>query len=73
MDIQATKIELAKMILDIEDSSLLEKVRNLIAKEKKDFYDGFSEGEKLEIRYGIDQLDSGKSISWKDFKTQRGR
>ncbi len=73
MDIQTSKIELAKMILEIEDSNLLEKVRILIAREEKDFYYRFSEDEKLEIRYGIDQLDSGKSISWADYKTKRGR
>ncbi|TRW25297.1 hypothetical protein FMM05_08315 [Flavobacterium zepuense] len=71
MDIQASKIELAKMILDLEDSKLIEKVRKLITKEKKDFYDELSEDEKLEVRYGIEQLDRGEKISWEDFKIRR--
>jgi len=71
MDIQASKIELAKMIMEIEDSKLIEKVRNLINKEKKDFYDKLSEDEKLEVRYGIEQLDRGQKISWEDFKIRR--
>ena len=66
MDIQASKIELAKMIMEIEDSKLIEKVRNLINKEKKDFYDKLSEDEKLEVRYGIEQLDRGQKISWEE-------
>ncbi|KGO93248.1 hypothetical protein [Flavobacterium subsaxonicum] len=68
MDIQASKIELAKMILDLEDSKLIEKVRKLLTKEKKDFYDEFTEDQKLEIQYGIEQLDRGERISWEDLK-----
>lgn len=66
MDIQASKIELAKMILDLDDSKLIEKVRKLITKEKKDFYDELSEDQKLEIQFGIDQLDRGEKVSWED-------
>lgn len=66
MDIQASKIELAKMVLDLEDSKLIEKVRKLITKEKKDFYDELSEDQKLEIQFGIEQLDRGEKVSWED-------
>jgi hypothetical protein len=71
MDIQASKIELAKMILDLEDSKLIEKVRKLITKEKKDFYNELSKDQKLEIQFGIDQLDRGEKVSWEDFKLSR--
>lgn len=66
MDIQASKIELAKMILDLEDSKLIEKVRKLITKEKRDFYDELSEDQKLEVQFGIDQLDNSERVSWED-------
>ncbi|MFP9099674.1 hypothetical protein ACLI09_11525 [Flavobacterium sp. RHBU_24] len=68
MDIQAEKIELAKMILDLEDSKLIKKLRRLVTKEKKDFYDEFTEEQKLEIQYGLEQLDRGERISWEDLK-----
>ena len=71
MDFQTSKIELAKMILDLEDSKLIEKLRKLVIKEKKDFYDDFTEDQKLEIQYGIEQLDRGERISWEDFKLRR--
>jgi len=71
MDIQASKIELVKMILDLEDSKLIEKLRKLVIKEKKDFYDDFTEDQKLEIQYGIEQLDRGEKVSWEDFKLRR--
>mgnify|MGYP000907446803 CR=1 FL=1 len=66
MDIQASKIELVKMILDLEDSKLIEKVRKLITKENKDFYTELSEDQKLEIQFGIEQLDKGEKVSWDD-------
>lgn len=66
MDIQASKIELVKMILDLEDSKLIEKVRKLLTTEKKDFYDEFTEDQKLEIQYGIEQLDRGDKVSWEE-------
>lgn len=66
MDIQASKIELVKMILDLEDSKLIEKVRKLITKENKDFYTELSEDQKLEIQFGIEQLDRGEKVSWDD-------
>lgn len=68
MDIQTSKLELMKMILDIEDSSMINKIRKMISREKNDFYDNFSEDEKLEIQYGIDQLDRGESISWEELR-----
>lgn len=71
MDIDASKIELAKMVLEIEDSELIEQVKNLITKGDKDFYGEFTEDEKLEVKFGTDQLDSGETISWEDFKSSR--
>lgn len=71
MDIQASKIEIAKMILDLEDSKLIEKIRKILIKEKKDFYDEFTEDQKLEIQYGIEQLDRGESMSWEEFRAKR--
>ncbi|WP_294819609.1 hypothetical protein [uncultured Flavobacterium sp.] len=66
MDFQATKEELAKMILESEDSKIIDKVRKLLIKEKKDFYDELSEDEKLEVRYGLEQLERGEKIPWEE-------
>ena len=71
MDIQTSKIELVKMILESDDLNIIEKVRSMLTKDKKDFYDTFSEDQKLEIQYGIEQLDGGDKISWEDFKSKR--
>jgi len=67
MDIQTSKIELAKIILSIENTEFIEKIKNFISKEKKDFWDDLTSSEKAEIELGIKQLDSGKRISYDDF------
>jgi hypothetical protein len=67
MDIQAHKIELAKLILEIDNPSLLSKVFKLLKKEKTDFWLELSEEQKEEINIGIKQLDRGERISVKEF------
>lgn len=49
MDIQTTKIELIKEILDIDTPELIEKVVNLLRKEKKDFWDDLTPSQQEEI------------------------
>lgn len=77
MDIQASKIELAKLILNIESPELIEKIKKLLIGESDDFWDNMSASEQEEIAYGIQQLEEGKrisieetlrKISWKSIK-----
>ena len=49
MDMQTTKIELSKEILDIDTPELIEKVVNLLRKEKKDFWDDLTPSQQEEI------------------------
>jgi len=67
MDIQTSKIELAKIILSIENTEFIEKIKNFISKEKKDFWDDLTASEKAEIELGIKQLDNGERTSYNDF------
>ncbi|PJC62650.1 MAG: hypothetical protein CO022_03400 [Flavobacteriales bacterium CG_4_9_14_0_2_um_filter_32_27] len=67
MNIQTSKIELVKMILNIENDKFLEKITEFIKKEKVDFWDELSLSEQKEIEKGIDQLDKGKKIAYDDF------
>ncbi len=67
MDIQTTKIELVKLILNIDNKSIVEKIFNLIKSEQSDFWNELSRQEQEEIRLGIKQLDAGKRISFDDF------
>ena len=67
MDIQSSKIELAKMILSLENPAIVNKIINLIKSEQSDFYSELSVLEKKEIQIGIKQLDSGNKTSFDEF------
>ena len=67
MDIQTTKIELAKLILNIDSPKLISKIKDLVTKETSDFWYKLTESEKEEIRFGINQLDKGQKISFNEY------
>jgi len=67
MNIQSTKIELVKTILNIENKELINKVAAFIQNEKSDFWSDLSPIHQDEIRQGIKELDSGNRVSYKTF------
>ena len=67
MNIQTSKIELVKMILNIENDKFIEKITEFIQKEKVDFWNELSLSERKEIEKGIEQLNTGKRIEFNDF------
>lgn len=67
MDIQATKLELLKIILENENSEFIQRVSDFVKKEKKDFWDELSISEQEEIKRGIEDLDNGKRVSYESF------
>lgn len=66
MDIQSSKIELVKIILNIENDQFIKKVTDFINKEKSDFWDELSPAQQLEVKEGIEQLNQGKRTSYND-------
>jgi len=58
MDIQASKIELAKMIMEIEDSSVIDKFLKFLKTEST-----LSEPQKNAIDIALDQVERGETIS----------
>jgi hypothetical protein len=67
MNIQTSKIELVKMILNIENDKFIEKITEFIQKEKVDFWNELSLSERKEIEKGIEQLNTGKRVEFNDF------
>ena len=67
MNIQSTKIELVKTILNIENKELINKVARFIRKEEADFWSALSPRQQEEIKLGIQDLDSGKRVAYKTF------
>ncbi|MFD0796378.1 hypothetical protein ACFQZJ_02815 [Maribacter chungangensis] len=66
MDIKASKIELVKMILNINNDTVIKKVLDFVTNEKSDFWNELTESEQVEIQKGIAQLDQGKRMLYKD-------
>ena len=67
MDLQASKIELVKIIININSQKTISKLLNVLKTEKEDFWFDLTNSEKQEIELGIQQLDSGNRISINDF------
>jgi len=67
MDLQTSKVELVKMILSIENQSVLDKIMHLLKSEKSDFWLDLSQNERKNIQLGINQLNKGEGIELKDF------
>lgn len=66
MDIKTSKIELVKMILNIENDNFIKKITDFINNEKSDFWNELSESEQAEIKKGIKQLEDGKRTSFSE-------
>jgi hypothetical protein len=67
MDIQTTKIALVKQILDIDAPELIEKIVNLITKEKKDFWEELSESQREEIEIADLQVLNEETTDYEAF------
>lgn len=67
MDIQSSKIELAKLILNLENPQLIRKIRTLLKKESKQEKISLTTYEKKEIELALKMLDQGERTSYEDF------
>jgi len=61
MELQSTRVELAKMVLNETNETILQQIRNLFEQEKSDWWDTISEEEKKEIELGLAQADKGNT------------
>ena len=67
MNIQTSKIELVRTILDIESDDFIQKIASFIKKEKVDFWKELSPSQKKEIKKGLEELENGKRVSYDSF------
>jgi predicted transcriptional regulator len=70
MDIQATKAELMQLLLQTEDISILEKIKNIFKTEKKDWWDELSKEQQNSIDEGFAEIDRGEFMTWEDLKRE---
>lgn len=68
MNIQTTKIELVKMILETDNPSILASIKNLFKKSSTvDFWETLSQEQKDDILQGISDIEDGKVVPYEDF------
>lgn len=67
MDLQISKFELIKLILNTKNQSLIEKVYGMLKSEVKDDFPEFTNAQIKEIQLGLEQLKKGESITFKDY------
>lgn len=72
MDIQKSKIELIRLILNTNDLSLIEKAYSIIKTDKTDTTESnenatFTQDQIDEIELGLAQLENGQGTSFRDF------
>lgn len=67
MDIQASKIQLIKDILNINNVDFIKKIADFVHTENVDFWNELSSTEKNEINEGIIELERGEKTSYDSF------
>ena len=55
------------MILDLENKTVINKIWTLLKNETPDFWAQLSKEQQQEIELGIEQLDRGERIEFKEF------
>ncbi len=71
MDIQAEKELLINMILQTDDKSILDKVKQFfVASNKNDFWNTLSTEDKEEIEAGIIDINNGNVVDYKSYMSK---
>ena len=71
MNIQAEKIKIMKMILDTENPTILESIKNVFAQSATtDFWDTLPLEQKEDILQGIKDIENGDIVDYEDFIKQ---
>lgn len=66
MDIQATKLELLKLLLNTKKESTLKKIEAILKEDAVDWWQDLCEDEKHEIEEGLKQAELGEITEHKE-------
>jgi len=68
MDLQGSKIALAKLILNIENPDVITKIIDFVKGKEKDFWFELTPEQQSEIKIAMAQLNRGEKISWDELQ-----
>ncbi|ENI5461598.1 hypothetical protein [Flavobacterium psychrophilum] len=66
MNIQLEKLEIIKMLVETNDSSIIESIKKIFKSEKKDSWEELSDERKIEIEEGERQIEKGEFFHYED-------
>ena len=68
MNIQAEKIALTKLLLNTENPSIIQSIKDIFTKaQPADFWDSLSTEQQQELKTGSIQLENGESSDYDEF------
>ncbi|MNE60588.1 hypothetical protein D3C80_1557440 [compost metagenome] len=67
MDIQLEKQELIKRLSETNDPSIIESIKKIFQKEKKDWWNELSDKQKADIEQGEKDFENGDFVTSEDF------
>lgn len=71
MNILAEKIELTKLLLDIDNPSIISLIKNILKKESaKDFWNELSIEQKQEIEEASQEIENGDVVNYEKFMSK---
>ena len=71
MNIQAEKLEIMKMILETDNSSILGLIKKIFKKDTQlDFWNTLPHEQKDEILKGIEEIENGEIVDYEEFMTK---
>ncbi|QZK99700.1 hypothetical protein K5L04_08260 [Flavobacterium psychrophilum] len=66
MNFQLEKLEIIKMLVETNDSSIIESIKKIFKSEKKDSWEELSDEQKIEIEEGERQIEKGEFFHYED-------
>ncbi|EKT4508755.1 hypothetical protein ABF179_002093 [Flavobacterium psychrophilum] len=66
MNIQLEKLEIIKMLVETNDSSIIESIKKIFKSEKKNSWEELSDEQKIEIEEGERQIEKGEFFHYED-------
>ena len=67
MDIRLEKLELMKLLMETENPSVLQAIREIFQKEEKDWWDDLTEEQQNILNESMEQYERGEFSSFNDF------
>ncbi|ELI6455115.1 hypothetical protein RRM46_001327 [Flavobacterium psychrophilum] len=66
MNFQLEKLEIIKMLVETNDSYIIESIKKIFKSEKKNSWEELSEEQKIEIEEGERQIEKGEFFYYED-------